>query len=106
MTNLTETLAESLKERGVKLSFGEKVELGGVEVLPVALVSYGFGAGGDDTGSGGGAGGGSAPVGVYLNQGGEVRFRPNLIALLAVSIPVIWSTGWALSSIIRALKKH
>jgi uncharacterized spore protein YtfJ len=104
MTNLTEKLAESMTHRGVKLSFGEKVDLDGVEVMPVALVTYGFGAGGDDTGNGGGAGGGSIPVGVYLNDEGYVKFQPNLIALLAVSIPVICATGWALSKIIKALR--
>jgi hypothetical protein len=104
MTDLTERLAESVTKRGVKLSFGEKVDLGGVEVLPVALVTYGFGAGGDDSGSGGGGGGGSIPVGVYVGEEGDVRFRPNLIALLAVSIPVIAATGWALSKIIKALR--
>jgi hypothetical protein len=104
MTNVTEKLAESVTQRGAKLSFGEKVDLGGVEVLPVALVTYGFGGGGDDTGSGSGAGGGSIPVGVYVNHGDGVTFRPNLIALLAVSIPVICATGWALSKIIKALR--
>jgi hypothetical protein len=33
-----------------------------------------------------------------------VRFRPNPIALLAVSIPVIGTLGWALAKIVRAAR--
>ena len=36
---------------------------------------------------------------------GYTRFEPNVIALLAVSVPFVWVAGRALARIIRALKK-
>ena len=45
-------------------------------------------------------------MGAYVTQeNGRVAFEPNLISLLAVSIPTIWVTGKAFARIIRALKK-
>jgi hypothetical protein len=32
-------------------------------------------------------------------------FQPNVVALAAVAIPLVWTTGHALARIIRALKK-
>lgn len=115
MTNLTEKLAETVP-MGMKLSYGPTMTVDGVELVPVSIVSYGFGGGsgteGDDvasggggtggSGSGGGGGGTSIPIGAYIGGVDGLRFRPNIIALLAVSIPVIWVAGRAISRILKA----
>jgi uncharacterized spore protein YtfJ len=112
MANLLEKVVEPLSSLGVKVSYGEAVTVGGTELIPVALVWLGFGAGsgseaGDDgsEGSGGGGGGVSVPIGAYVGGGARPSFEPNLIALLALAVPLTWVTGKALSRIIRALKK-
>lgn len=75
MAGINAQLLENLKRMGVPMAYGEKVELGGSEVIPVALSTFGFGSGegmgdfsdgkftlskrdgdsGDDAGSGGNA---------------------------------------------------
>lgn len=106
MTNVVERLAQSVTSANVTASYGDKVTIGGVEVIPVALVGFGFGGGGDDGDNGGGGGtAGSVPIGVYVGGPDGVRFRPNPIALLAVSIPVAWVVGRSLVRIVKAFKK-
>lgn len=115
MTNTIENIADRVTSSlGAKVNYGEKVNLIQGETMPVSLIWFGFGGGnsegaeGDNAqpaGSGGGGGGASIPVGVYVGSTLGARFVPNLIALLAVSIPLMWVTGKALSRIIRALKK-
>lgn len=102
---LTEKLAAGVTDRGVKLAYGEKQTIDGAEFVPVALVAYGFGAGDSEEYGGGGGGGGSAiPVGAYIGGPDGLHFRPNTIALLAVSIPVIGMLGWAVSKIVKAAR--
>ena len=102
---LAEKLAAGVTDRGVKLAVGEKQTVDGVELVPVALVAYGFGAGDtEEYGSGGGGGGSAIPLGAYIGGPDGVRFRPNPIALLAVSILVIGTLGWALAKIVRAAR--
>jgi len=110
MTNLTEKLAETVP-LGMKLSYGPVVTVDGTELVPVSIVSYGFGGGRggmesdpDAFGSGGGGGGASIPIGAYIGGEDGLRFRPNVIALLAVSIPVIWVAGHALGRILKAAR--
>lgn len=116
MSNIVETLSERMTSAaGTKLSYGDKVTIGGVEAIPVALVSFGFGGGAGDmqredehdagSGTGGGGGGMSVPVGIYVPGPSGPRFVPNLIALLVVSIPLVWIAGSSLPKIVRALKK-
>ncbi|WP_022886423.1 GerW family sporulation protein [Glaciibacter superstes] len=114
MTNLAVKLAENARTFGVTSAYGEPVEVEGVTIIPVALVQYGFGAGGDEDpadgssgsgASGGGGGGMSVPIGAYVKSGGTVRFEPNVISLLAVGIPFVWVAGKAFARIIRALKR-
>ena len=116
MTNTIENLAERVTSSlGAKINYGEKINLIQGETVPVSLIWFGFGGGNSEgaegekgaqpAGSGGGGGGASIPVGVYVGSTLGARFVPNLIALLAVSIPLMWVTGKALSRIIRALKK-
>ncbi len=116
MTNIVERLAERVTSSlGTKVNYGEKITLGGVEAVPVSLVSFGFGGGGagiaqegnegDEIGSGGGGGGGSVPLGMYVAAPRGPRFVPNLVLLLAVSIPLVCVAGVSLTRVIRALKK-
>ena len=108
MTSLVTTLAKKSAKFGVKASYGDPVDLGGVTIVPVSLVYAGFGGGQggpDDPAEGGGGGGLSVPVGAYVKQGDTAVFRPNLISLLAVSIPVLWVTGKAVKAIVKAAKR-
>ena len=66
---------------------------------------YGFGGGGDAEENGGGGGGAWAiPVGAYVGDSLGVRFQPNPIALIAVSVPLVWVSGKALARVLKALK--
>ncbi|WP_403024246.1 hypothetical protein [Salinibacterium sp. GXW1014] len=111
MTNIVEKLSERVTSSlGAKVNYGEKVQIGGVDAVPVSLVTFGFGggSGGDDSaeqGEGGGGGGASIPLGMFVPGPNGPRFAPALIPLLAVSIPLTWVAGKALSRVIRALKK-
>jgi uncharacterized spore protein YtfJ len=109
MTNLAVKLAENAGSIGVRSAYGDPVQIEGVTIVPVALVTYGFGGGGEgdesDGAAGGGGGGMAVPIGAYVKSGGAARFEPNLISLLAVGIPFVWVAGKALARIIRALKK-
>ena len=109
MTNLALKLAENARSIGVKSVYGEPIELDGVTLVPVAIVKYGFAAGGGDdeaADAGGGVGVGvSMPIGAYISSGGTVRFEPNVISLLMVGIPFVWVAGKALARVTRALKR-
>jgi len=106
MANLVEKVTEAVKTLGVKAAYGDVATVDGVEVLPVALVWFGFGAGGDENENGGGGGGGAAlPIGSYVSGDAGPEFRPNLIALLWVLVPLTWVGGKAMTSVIKALKK-
>jgi hypothetical protein len=110
MTNLALKLADNARAQGVQSVYGDPIQIDGVTIVPVAIVQYGFGGGGDDSdsaaaSSGGGGGGASIPVGAYEKHGNTVRFEPNIISLIAVSIPFVCVTGMALARIIRAAKR-
>lgn len=106
MPNIALELGKQSAALGVNAAYGEQRDVGGVQVIPVAISWTGFGGGSDEAGNGGGGGGGwSVPVGAYIRRAGEVRFEPNLVSLLAVAIPFVWVAGRALSRVIRALKK-
>ncbi|HEY9498794.1 MAG TPA: spore germination protein GerW family protein [Terrimesophilobacter sp.] len=103
--NIAEKLADSVKSRGVQLSYGEPIERDGALLVPVAFVGYGFGGGGDDADNGGGgAGGMSVPLGVYVVRNGAVRFHPNPIPMMIASVPLVVAAGFALARILRALR--
>ena len=115
MTNLIEKMAESVPSWGARLAYGEKTTVGGHEILPVALVVFGFGAGegsgdmpagettpaGTGEGRGGGGGGYAVPVGSYIGGPDGVRFHINPVALIAVSIPLVTAVGWAFTRVGR-----
>ncbi|MBK0421430.1 hypothetical protein JD292_05005 [Leucobacter sp. CSA2] len=111
MAQLTKQLADTVTQVGVHSAYGDPVEVEGTTIIPVAIASYGFGAGeggqGSEgaEGSGGGGGGAAVPLGAYVTREGYTRFEPNVIALLAVGIPFVCVAGRALARIIRALKK-
>ncbi len=110
MATLTNQIADTVSNVGVHAAYGDPVELDGTLIVPVAIAGYGFGAGEGNAenqgeGSGGGGVGYACPVGAYVTRDGYTRFEPNTIALLAVSIPFLGVAGWALSRVIRALKK-
>ena len=99
-----------IEHQGVGLAYGAPVELGGERIVPVACWAGGAGGGGGidaehGEGSGGGFGGVAIPVGVYVGDAYGVRFRPNLIALLAVLVPLVGAVGCALPRLIKALKR-
>ncbi|MEO9095477.1 MAG: hypothetical protein ABI255_07625 [Microbacteriaceae bacterium] len=111
MSNLAVQLADAVKSLGLGTVYGDPIEVEGTTLVPVALAYYGFGGGSDggeseDSSVGGGGGGGmSIPVGAYIKDIDGLRFRPNLVTLMAVAVPVICVSGRALARIIRALKK-
>lgn len=103
---ITDGLAAGVPNRGITLAFGDARKVGGVDLVPVAFVSYGFGALDESSrlGSGGGAGGVAIPLGAYAFEGGRLRFRPNTVAMGSLLIPIIGTLGLAISMIIKALK--
>ncbi|WP_168626781.1 hypothetical protein [Cryobacterium sp. BB307] len=104
MPTVAEELAESVPKRGVKLAYGEAVVMGDTTLVPIAMVTYGFGGGGESGQGGGGGGGATMPLGVYVTRGATTSFRPNPVALLAVSIPLVCAVGWAISRIVKAMR--
>lgn len=108
MADTFASLVETFKNIGVSRAYGSPIQLGGEEVIPVALVSFGFGGGGEagqDGASGGGGGGMVLPLGVYRNVGGQVAFRPNTVVALMCLVPVISAVGAAVRKAILAAKK-
>ncbi|WP_437584768.1 spore germination protein GerW family protein [Paramicrobacterium sp. CJ85] len=116
MANVAMDLADKFKSVGVSTVYGEVTDVDGIKIVPVALATFGFGAGEGDAssdvkgdnragGSGGGGGGMSVPVGAYIRSSDGVRFEPNVVALLAVGIPFLCAFGQAMKVIIKALKK-
>lgn len=45
------------------------------------------------------------PVGAYVNDGFETRFRPNIVTLLVAAVPFVCVFGRMAVRVIRALKK-
>lgn len=108
MPQLVVRLAEMLTTVGAKAAYGEPIDVDGKRIVPVAFLWYGFGGGsdeGEDSAAGGGGGGVTIPVGAYVTTGSTVRFEPNIVALLWVSIPLVIFAGRGLARVIKALKK-
>jgi hypothetical protein len=107
MADTFASLVETFKNVGVSKAYGSPVLLGGEEVIPVALVSFGFGGGGEagqEGASGGGGGGMVLPLGVYRNVGGQVAFRPNPVVALVCLVPLVSAVGAAVRKAIRAAR--
>ncbi|WP_460773493.1 hypothetical protein [Microbacterium sp. GXF7504] len=106
MSNFVLDLGKQAASVGVTTAYGEQQDVDGVRFVPVALAWSGFGGAAEDADrSAGGGGGYVVPVGAYVRRGDDLRFEPNLVALLAVGIPFVWVAGKAFARIIRALKK-
>jgi hypothetical protein len=60
MSSLPVRIADTLKQFGVQVAYGEEREIEGTTFVPVALVGFGFGGGGPEE-EGGGGGGGYVP---------------------------------------------
>jgi len=119
MASITERIASGVPNWGAKLAYGETQTVGGTEMVPVAFVAFGFGAGegatgfktpeedsevGNAHGEGGGGGGSSIPLGAYIAGPDGLRFQTNPVVLLALSATVIGAVGVAISAIIAASK--
>ncbi|MGO4859613.1 hypothetical protein [Arthrobacter sp. 2MCAF14] len=99
-------LVEAFKKVGVSRAYGPPLQIGGEELIPVALVSFGFGGGSDGGHAAGGGGGGFVlPVGVYgHNAGGRVTFQPNTVVVLAMLLPLVAAAGLSIRGVVRALR--
>ncbi|MFF5130872.1 GerW family sporulation protein [Streptomyces syringium] len=89
---LMERLAEQLGSRAsVSAVFGEPVTSGGITVIPVAEVAFGFagGAGPEaaDTGTGGG-GAGARPRGYIEIKDGSATYKPLRAPWVDVAVPL------------------
>jgi uncharacterized spore protein YtfJ len=125
MAEVVVEIGSLVARAGAQVAFGDKVEVDGATLVPVALGIYGFGGGSGDGGTGdagepadqgaaqaatrgGGSGGGgssiSIPLGAYVGRDGHVRFVPNVVAVLGVAIPLTFVAGQALARIARALR--
>lgn len=112
MSETFTSLVDAFKNVGVSRAYGAPVQIGGEELVPVALVSFGFGGGSDAEGgaidegaSGGGGGGFVLPIGVYSrNARGRIAFKPNTIVVLAGLVPVICAVGFSVRGALRALR--
>ncbi|UKA58550.1 hypothetical protein [Arthrobacter sp. FW306-2-2C-D06B] len=100
------SLIESFKQLGVSRAYGAPLQIGGEELIPVALVSFGFGGGSDGGNAAGGGGGGLVlPVGVYgRNASGRVTFQPNTVVVLAMLLPLVGAVGVSIRGVLRALR--
>ena len=131
MTEALSSLAETFKNVGVSRAYGPAVTVDGEELIPVALVSFGFGGGGnsvpgpggaaaegdsdgaaaggdsDGAAAGGGGGGFVLPLGVYCRgRDGQVAFRPNTIAVLAGLVPLVCAVGFSVRGVLRTLRRR
>lgn len=106
MADTFASFVETFKNVGVAKAYGQPVTVAGEEIVPVALVTFGFGGGGEggEGASGGGGGGMVLPLGVYAGSGGRAEFRPNTVITLVCLVPVIAVVGAAVRGAIRAAK--
>lgn len=117
MEDPIESLTKSVPSWGTRIAFGEGSTVGGRDVVPAALVIFGFGGGGGSStspqggaapegeGSGGGGGGCVLPLGAYVAGPGGPTFQPNPVALIVASVPLVTAAGWAMARIIAAARR-
>ncbi len=113
MANLSERLAALVPTWGAKMAYGERATLGGEDLVPVALVVFGFGGGegsgempegssmpaGKGEGSAGGGGGYVVPIGAYVGGRDGLKFRPNPVTVLFVAVLLVAALGSAVARI-------
>jgi uncharacterized spore protein YtfJ len=122
MADAFSSLVEAFRNVGVARAYGAPVQVGGEELVPVALVSFGFGGGGDSgttgggspavasapTSAGGAEGGGGGgfvlPLGAYTtNAQGRVVFRANTLTLLLGLVPVVCAVGMSVRGVLKTV---
>jgi uncharacterized spore protein YtfJ len=114
MSESFSSLVDTFKNVGVSRAYGATVTVAGEEVIPVAVVSFGFGGGSapedgqpGSGGSGGGGGGFVLPLGVYAKgPSGRTMFRPNTVVVLAALAPLVCAVGVSVRGIIRTVRSH
>ncbi|MER6616731.1 GerW family sporulation protein [Streptomyces xantholiticus] len=109
--DLLEHLADKFGARAsVQAVYGEPVTIGGVTVIPVAEIAYGFGGGASrdttaaKTGEGGGGGGGAAarPRGFIVIKDGTATYKPVRDPWVDIVVPLAaLVTGIAASRLVR-----
>ena len=112
MSESFSSLVDMFKNVGVSRAYGPAVNVAGEEIIPVAVVSFGFGGGSspDDVppGSGGSGGGGGSfvlPLGVYAKGPGDrMTFRPNTVVVLALLVPLVCAVGVSIRGILRTAR--
>ncbi len=107
MSSFIENVGATVGSRlGTKVNYGDPMTIGGVEIIPVSIVQFGFGGGSDSSGDGGGGGGGvSIPVGAYVAGPNGPEFRPNTVVMLAVLVPILGLAGGIISKVAKALRQ-
>ncbi|MDQ7849572.1 MAG: spore germination protein GerW family protein [Armatimonadota bacterium] len=106
LEELQQRLREMQGQAGVRVVFGEVMEIEGRKVIPVASVAYGFGLGGGqapkaggDGATGGGGGGGLRvePLALVEVAEGRLRVQPIVnvtrLAILGMLL-VAWNVFW------------
>jgi hypothetical protein len=101
--SLTERIAAGVPHRGIRLAYGDVQSVDGAAVLPVAIVTYGFGASDASArwGVGGGGGGVAVPLGAYVAGERGPRFRANPVVVLALLVPLVGVVGGLLLRLAR-----
>lgn len=93
--DVQEIIAQARDAVTVKRVFGEPVEKDGVVLIPAAKVAGGAGGGGGEGPEGQGKGSGSGfgvqarPVGAYVIQNGQVRWKPAIDANRAMLFALV-----------------
>jgi uncharacterized spore protein YtfJ len=108
------SLVDTFKNVGVSRAYGPAVTVAGEEIIPVAVVSFGFGGGSSPEdgqpgggGSGGGGGGFVLPLGVYAKgPSGRMMFRPNAVVALVALAPLVCAVGISVRGILRAVQSR
>jgi hypothetical protein len=105
-------LASILSRVGVKSAFGDVVDIDGASAVPVAVTGFAFGGGSGrlfpvaTNGSAGTGGMISIPVGMLANRDGVVRFVPNAVPVIAVTVPLVCAAGIAVTAVALAARRR
>ena len=117
MSESFSSLVDTFKNVGVSRAYGPAVNIAGEEIIPVAVVSFGFGGGSSPEdglpgqpgsgGSGGGGGGFVVPLGVYAKgSSGNMTFRPNTVVVLVALAPLVCAVGVSIRGILRTVRSR
>lgn len=111
MSESFSSLVDTFKNVGVSRAYGPAMDIAGEEVIPVAVVTFGFGGGSstEDAQAGGGSGGGGGglvlPLGVYAKgASGRMAFRPNTVVVLMALAPLVCAVGVSIRGILRTVR--